>query len=715
MDGLHRSQRCISSDSNTSGIQKISEVHGLQEGIPIQGPLLWSVHVSAGLHAGHGSGFSNSSQSWHSSPTLSGWLADSGVLPGTGSPGFEDSSSSIQLSGDCRQLGEISACSDSDNLLSGSYFGLNQFQGFSSPETSRQAALNWRRVSILRGAACKILAGVLSSLTQLIPGGRLRMWSFQFVLHRAWDRVDPDALVRWSPEIYQDLLWWLNRERLEHGISLEQVSPQLDLWSDASDVGWGAHLGEQVVSGRWSHEELLSSINHRELLAMFYALQHFLPLVRNTSVAVFADNTTALAYLKNQGGTRSAVLNQTAQDLLRWAELHSVTLLPQFIMGRNNVLADALSRPNQILGSEWALKLSGFSAASEEVASGNRSVCNLSQSLLLTIFFSLPRSQFHRDRCSSPTVGWVAGVCFSTLFSNSCGSEEAPLVLWGPADDHSTLLAPEGVVSGAPGVSGGRTSGSASGPGSFEPASCTSATSGSVKASSSCLETIQRFVKSCDFSRHVAKQTALARCPSSRAGYQAKWSVYRRWCTSEGDSISRPSLPKIADFLFWLRRSKKLSVSAVMGYRSMLSAVFRSVLLEISTSAVLHDLLRSFRVEAPIRSVTPPSWDLLKVLEFLKSPEFEPLHQASLRDLTRKTLFLSALASAKRVSELQALSRTVSFSSSAAVVSCVPEFIAKTESAVRPLPRTFTIQSLSDFAAGLPDEMLLCPVRAILE
>ena len=82
------------------------------------------------------------------------------------------------------------------------------------------------------------LLGVLSSLTQLIPGGRLRMRSFQFVLHHSWDRVDPEALVWWSPEIHQDLLWWLNRDRLELGISLEQVSPQLDLWSDALDVGW---------------------------------------------------------------------------------------------------------------------------------------------------------------------------------------------------------------------------------------------------------------------------------------------------------------------------------------------------------------------------------------------------------------------------------------------------------------------------------------------
>ena len=132
------------------------------------------------------------------------------------------------------------------------------------------------------------------------------------------------------------------------------------MWSDASDVGWGAHLGEEVVSGLRSPKEQLSSINHRELLAIFYALQHFLPLVQNSAVVVYADNTTALAYLRNQGGTRSAVLNRTAQDLLRWAERHSISLLPQFIMGRNNVLADSLSRPNQILGSDWTLKLSVF-------------------------------------------------------------------------------------------------------------------------------------------------------------------------------------------------------------------------------------------------------------------------------------------------------------------------------------------------------------------
>ena len=53
------------------------------------------------------------------------------------------------------------------------------------------------------------------------------------------------------------------------------------------------------------------------------------------------------------------------------------------------------------------------------------------------------------------------------------------------------------------------------------------------------------------------------------------------------------------------------------------------------------------------------------MLEYLRSPVFEPLSSASLRDLTRKTLFLVALATAKRVGELRALLRVVSFSSAA--------------------------------------------------
>ena len=169
LDGLHQSQGRISPGSNPSRVQEVSEIHGLQQGLPIQDPLHRPVHGSAGLHPGHGSSFDNSSYSWHPSSAVSRRLADLGVLPRAGSPVFEDSTSTLQLSGDCRQLGEVTAGSDTENLLPGSSIGLGQFQGFSSLETCRQAALNWRHISILRGAACKILAGVTRSAVLTNP------------------------------------------------------------------------------------------------------------------------------------------------------------------------------------------------------------------------------------------------------------------------------------------------------------------------------------------------------------------------------------------------------------------------------------------------------------------------------------------------------------------------------------------------------------------
>ena len=177
--------------------------------------------------------------------------------------------------------------------------------------------------------------------------------------------------------------------------------------------------------------------------------------------------------------------------------------------------------------------------------------------------------------------------------------------------------------------------------------------------------------------------------------------------------MSRPSLSKVAVSLWWLRSVRGLSVSSIKGYRSMLSVVFQFHIPALSSHRFLRDLLRSFRVSAPSYPMRPPSWDLSKVLRFLNSGSFEPLRAAPLRALSKKVLFLLALATAKRVGELQALSLIVSFVGGVACLSYVPEFVAKSESLSRSIPRSFLVKYLSDFAAGLDVDLLLCPVRAL--
>ena len=203
------------------------------------------------------------------------------------------------------------------------------------------------------------------------------------------------------------------------------------------------------------------------------------------------------------------------------------------------------------------------------------------------------------------------------------------------------------------------------------------------------------------------------RRPSSRAVYQVRWSIYRSWCHDNGHSVSCPTLAKVADFLYWLRFTRGLSVSSLRGYRSVLSSVFHFHLPSLSSDPVIRDLLRSFRLFSAERVLRPPAWDLSKVLTYLVSPAFEPLSQASFRSLTLKTLFLLALATAKRVGELQALSSIVTFVDGDACFSYIPQFVAKSESLIRSIPRSFLVKSLADFAAGLDTDLLLCPVRAL--
>ena len=209
--------------------------------------------------------------------------------------------------------------------------------------STRQPARSWQ-----------VLLGVMASLIQLLPGARLRMRSLQIQLRQRWSGQEENVLVEWNRACHKDLLWWSNAP-LERGRSLLCVPPDLSFWSDASDEGWGAHLGRNTVSGRWSPQEKKLSINLRELKAIHLGLRHFAPELEGRTVAVQADNTTALAYIRNAGGTRSTLLNKEAQSLLHWAESKRIGLVPQFIQGKLNVLADSLSRAKQIIPGEWTL------------------------------------------------------------------------------------------------------------------------------------------------------------------------------------------------------------------------------------------------------------------------------------------------------------------------------------------------------------------------
>ena len=168
------------------------------------------------------------------------------------------------------------------------------------------------------------------------------------------------------------------------------------------------------------------------------------------------------------------------------------------------------------------------------------------------------------------------------------------------------------------------------------------------------------------------------------------------------------------DFLIHLRHGKGLFVSAVKGYSSALNSVLALKGRDLTSSREITMLLRSFSRSVNPLELHPPVWDVALVLQSLTGVLYEPLRTCDERFLAQKTLFLLALASAKR-GELHALSYRVSHSRGWAEVSFsfVSGFVAKTQdpSSLAPWLEGFTVPALPNARNNRSGR--LCPVRAV--
>ncbi len=131
-----------------------------------------------------------------------------------------------------------------------------------------------------------------------------------------------------------------------------------------------------------------------------------------------------------------------------------------------------------------------------------------------------------------------------------------------------------------------------------------------------------------------------------------------------------------------------------------------------------HDLvvrfLRGARRLNPPRPTSVPSWDLSLVLMAPQRPPFETLQSAEVKIMPLKTVLLTALASIKRVEDLQAFSvdkSCLEFGSANSHVVLRPGYVPK----VPTTPFRDHVVSLQALPSEEADPALafLCPVRAL--
>ena len=203
-------------------------------------------------------------------------------------------------------------------------------------------------------------------------------------------------------------------------------------------------------------------------------------------------------------------------------------------------------------------------------------------------------------------------------------------------------------------------------------------------AEHSLMATLQRHSRKSGFSGRAARVLSGCLRSSTSCLYQSRWQIFCGWCRGRGVAPVNATVPVVLDFLIHLHHDKGLSISAAKGYSSALNSVLALKGRDLALSREITMLLRSFSRSVDSVELRPAS-DVALVLQSLTGAPYEPLRLCKERFLAQKTLFLLALASAKRIGELHALSYRVSHTRNWGEVSFsfAPGFVTKTED---PLP-----------------------------
>ena len=236
----------------------------------------------------------------------------------------------------------------------------------------------------------------------MVPEGRLHMRPFQFHLKEHWRYPQLlDSLLPWTETISAHLEWWQNPTNVIKGADLHPKDHNIQTFTDASNKGWGAHLEQTSTKGLWSDREKRLHINVLKLKAVSLAVQSFKDQCQTQRVLVATDNSTVVAYINKQGGTHPAEMCALMWKIMTWCHHYQITLKARHIPGCLNVLADLMSRSNQVQSTEWSLDPQVLKQICQKMVHPScRSICHSSEPQTATVRVSSPRPKCLGHGCS---------------------------------------------------------------------------------------------------------------------------------------------------------------------------------------------------------------------------------------------------------------------------------------------------------------------------
>ena len=460
-------------------------------------------------------------------------------------------------------------------------------------------------------------------------------------------------------------------------------------------------------------------INVLELKAVSLALRDFRDQCQNQTVLVATDNSTVIAYINKRGGTHSAEMCALLWKIMTWCHHYHIILKARHIPGCLNVMADLLSRSNQVQLTEWSLHPQVFKQICQKWFTPHVDLFATHLNHKLPLYVS-PIPDPKAWDIDALNINWTNLTAYAyppTALLHK--------VIQKIRQCHCLIIV---IAPGWPGM-----------PWFWDLVQLSTEIPLQLPVSTSLLKQSHKYVfhnnpqhlnlhASClgadnsqeqGLSVEVAERIAAPQRSSTRTIYKSKWALFEKWCRENSVDFSTPSVKPISDFFMYLYQDLNRRPSTIDGYRTAIVDTLGPSAQHIAHNADLHRLLSSFHRDRPKSSRNLPKWNLSVVLNELTKAPFEPMKDTDLKHLTLKTAFLLALASGKRRSEIHAwVANKVSNLGQWEKVSLFPssDFIAKNQLAregsqsVSPvtIPALITIVDRQ-----FKEDRTLCPIRAL--
>ena len=244
----------------------------------------------------------------------------------------------------------------------------------------------------------------------------------------------------------------------------------------------------------------------------------------------------------------------------------------------------------------------------------NRPICHEVQQQVASVCVTGTGSPGHSSGCTQSAMGGSGRICLSTSshlgqsggkiaelpmpknHSDCSGVAQHALVL--VSSGHVQPNPPESALSAQP----------------VNTALQSDPSQKSDKPKSPCMSPRDTAIKEQGFSEAVAARIEAPQRGSTRSVYEAKWTIFTKWCINNQVDFRAPPVKSVVDFLLYLFQDRKLQPSTIDGYRSAIADKLGNSPFNISKDENITRLLDSFHRDRPKGRRGMPSWNLSLIL-----------------------------------------------------------------------------------------------------